>query len=111
LDRRWPNVHSNRNNRRRECNYLRRYWTHPVDPVFLQSPCFEFGRRLRLFQHGDYHNVIRPMMPLFMPRRRMDVHSALIIALLVGIAGFVPARQTVAQAVAYKVTELSAASA
>jgi probable HAF family extracellular repeat protein len=47
------------------------------------------------------------MMPLFMPRRKMDVHSALIIALLVGIAGFVPARQTLAQAIAYKVTELS----
>src|SRR2546430_1098361 len=50
------------------------------------------------------------MMPLFMPRRKMDVHSALIIALLVGIAGFVPARQTLAQSIAYNVTELSAAS-
>ncbi len=50
------------------------------------------------------------MMPLFMPRRKMGVDSALIIALLVGIAGFVPARQTLAQAIAYKVTELSTVS-
>jgi hypothetical protein len=50
------------------------------------------------------------MIPLFMPRRKMDVHSAVIIALLVGIAGFVPARQALAQAIAYKVTELAAES-
>jgi probable HAF family extracellular repeat protein len=49
-------------------------------------------------------------MPLFMPRRKTDVHSALIIALLVGIAGFVPARQTLAQSIAYKVTEPSTVS-
>ena len=50
------------------------------------------------------------MIPLLIPRRNMDVHSALIIAVLVGIAGLVPARQTLAQAIAYKVTELSPTS-
>jgi hypothetical protein len=45
-----------------------------------------------------------------MPRRKMDVHRALIIALLVGIAGFVPARQALAQAIAYKGTEPPAES-
>jgi hypothetical protein len=47
--------------------------------------------------------------PLFMPRLKMDVQSALIIALVVGIAGFV-ARQALAQAIAYKLTELAAES-
>ena len=50
------------------------------------------------------------MIPLFMPRLKMDVQSALIIALLVGIAGFVPARQALAQAIACKLTELAADS-
>jgi probable HAF family extracellular repeat protein len=50
------------------------------------------------------------MKPLFMLRRKMEAHSALISALLVGIAGLVPARQTLAQSIAYKVTELSTGS-
>jgi len=49
------------------------------------------------------------MILLFMPRHKTDAYSSLIIALLVGIAGLVPARQTLAQMTAYTVSELPAA--
>jgi hypothetical protein len=46
-----------------------------------------------------------------MPRCKMEIDRAVIIALLVWIGGLVPTKQTLAQATAYTVTELPTASA
>jgi hypothetical protein len=45
---------------------------------------------------------------MFMPRRKTEVHIALIIALLVMIAELASTEHTLAQAIAYKLTELAA---
>jgi probable HAF family extracellular repeat protein len=49
------------------------------------------------------------MRPMFMPRRKTEVHIALIIALLVMIAELASTEHTLAQTTAYTVSELSAA--
>src|SRR4029453_8626793 len=78
----------------------------PIDHVRLSGPCFEFSRRLRLFQYSDCRDV--PMRPMFM-LPKADVHILLIIAPLVASAELASLRQTVAQTSAYTVSELSGA--
>jgi probable HAF family extracellular repeat protein len=46
------------------------------------------------------------MSPLFMPKRKRDVDIAIIIALLLAMAGWVSTEQTLAQTTAYTVVEL-----
>src|SRR5258708_2882187 len=51
------------------------------------------------------------MRPMFMPRRKTDVHIRLSIALLAVIVELVAAENSVAQTTAYTVSEVSAAIA